>query len=78
MLREPSTRRDDTSIFLVWAAREKAHMLNIEREYNLCNKIEGTLGMVQCEETKEKLGLAERGRQLLERKISGFLWRSTH
>ena len=34
--------------------------------------------MVQCEETKEKLELAERGRQLLERKISGFLWRGTH
>lgn len=31
--------------------------------------------MVQCEETKEKLVLAEQGRQLLGRKISGLLWR---
>ena len=40
----------------------------------MCNKIEGTLGMVQCEETKEKLELAERGRQLLERKISAVIF----
>ena len=31
MFREPSTKRDDTSIFLVWAARAKTHRLNRER-----------------------------------------------
>lgn len=50
----------------------KTHIFNTKRELYVCNKIENTWAWYSLQRQKKNWYLAEQGRQLLGRKISGL------